>query len=139
MSQIEVTTLFHWNGKEYPFDIRDADDAEKFENASADMTKEAATLEKTGKVSNMIRAQCKLMRDFFVTCFDEQTATEILGEKDNLDKHYAAYTAFCGMVSEQRDYFVRVRNTFSQFSNRQQRRHPNNGQQGGKNNKPKHK
>lgn len=133
MSQNEVTTVFRWNGKEYPFDIRDADDAELFENASADITKEAATLSKTGKVSNMIREQCKLIRNFFVTCFGEQTATEILGENDNLDKHYAAYTAFCGIVSEQKEYFVRVRNTFSQFSNRQQRRHPNNGQQGGKN------
>lgn len=135
MSQIEVKTVFQWNGKEYPFDIRDADDAERFETASANIDKEAKSMEKTGKVSNMIRAQCGLIRNFFATCLGERAADDILGAQKNLQQHYDAYTAFCGIVSEQRDYFVRVRNTFSQFSNRQQRRHPNNGNQSGKNGK----
>lgn len=132
MSQIAVETAFRWNGKEYPFDIRDADDAEKFEQASADIQEEAKTVSKVGKVSTMIRDQCKMIRNFFTTCFGEETAIEILGNKDNLDTYYAAYTAFCGIVGRQRDYFIQVKNTFSQFSNRPQRRLPNNGHKGGK-------
>ncbi len=133
MSQNEVTTVFRWNGKEYPFDIRDADDAEKFEQASHDMTEAAKNVPKDGKFSSMLRTQCDLIRKFFETCFDEDTAAEILGEKTNLEHFYNAYKALCNAVSHQRDYLIQVKNTFNQFSNRQQRRHPNDGKKGGQN------
>ena len=135
MSQNETPTVFRWNGKEYPFDIRNVEDAEKFEQAAADMTEEARTLAKTGKISSMIRAQCVCIKDFFVTCFGEDTAAEILGDKQNLEVYYGAYHAFCETVTKQKEYFTQIRNTFNQFSNRQQRRHPNGGK-GGKGNKP---
>lgn len=135
MSQNEVTRVFRWNDKEYPFDIRNVEDAEKFEQAAADMTEEARTLAKTGKISDMIRAQCVCIKDFFVTCFGEDTAAEILGDKQNLEVYYSAYHALCETVTKQKEYFTQIRNTFNQFSNRQQRRHPNGGK-GGKGNKP---
>lgn len=135
MSQIE--TVFRWNDKEYPFDIRDAEDAEKFEKATEDIQDLSQKMKHDGRASEMIRTQCTAIKQFFTTCFDEKQAVEICGEKARLDAHYAPYAAFCEIVASQRRYFTESRNAFMQFSNRQQRRHPGNNQNGKNHQYPK--
>ena len=63
MSQ-NIETKFKYNGAEYDFDVRDADDAEKFEAAINAMKEAEKEVPKTGKTSEIIRAQCKMLKDF---------------------------------------------------------------------------
>lgn len=124
MSQ-EVNTLFQYNGVEYEFDVRDADASEKFENAVEKMKEEEAATSKTGKSSELIRAHCKLIKDFFDRVLGDGAGNAICTEKNNISICYAAYEAFLEVVRSQRDDIVRARNTFGKYSNRQQRRAAN--------------
>ena len=120
MSQVE--TVFRYNNFEGEFDVRDADTAERFESSLEEMRKEEKTLPKTGRNSNIIRANCKLIKDFFDRCFEEGAGRAICGEKDNFGKCTEAYMAFLDLIQGQSKSMSDIRNTFSQYSNREQRR-----------------
>lgn len=121
MSQ-EVNTLFQFNGVKYEFDVRDADTSEKFEDAVEKMKAEEASLPKVGKTSELIRAHCKLIKDFFNRVLGEGAGDAVCTEKSNISVCYSAYEAFLEVVRSQKDDIVRARNTFGKYSNRQQRR-----------------
>lgn len=121
MSQ-EVNTLFRHNGVEYEFDARDADASEKFEDAVKKMKEEEASLPKTGKSSELIRAHCKLIKNFFDRVLGDGAGDAVCSEKNNISLCYGAYEAFLEVVRSQKDDIVRARNTFGKYSNREQRR-----------------
>lgn len=121
MSQ-EIKTMFQYNGAEYAFDVRDADDAEKFEEAVNRMTEDEKAVPKTGKTSDIIRAQCKMLKDFFDRCLGDGAGVAICTEKSNIHNHYAAYEQFLLYVRAQKDDILSAKNTFAKYSNRQQRR-----------------
>ena len=117
-------TIFEYNGCTYEFDIADADASEKYEKAIEVMEEEEKTIPKTGKLSEIYRAQCGLIKHFFDNVFEEGAGAKVCGEKDNITNHYTAYTTFLDFVKVQRDGVLAVRNTISKYSNRAQRRHP---------------
>lgn len=124
MSQ-EVNTMFQYNGVKYEFDVRDADASEKFENAVEKMREEEAAISKIGKSSELIRAHCKLIKDFFDRVLEDGAGNAVCTEKNNISICYAAYEAFLEVVRLQRDDILRAKNTFGKYSNRQQRRAAN--------------
>lgn len=121
MSQ-EIKTAFQYNGAEYEFDVRDADDAEKFEEAIERMKDEEKDVPKTGKTSDIIRAQCKMLKNFFDLCLGEGAGVAICTEKSNIHTHYDAYEQFLLFVRAQKEDILSAKNTFAKYSNRQQRR-----------------
>lgn len=121
MSQ-NIETKFKYNGAEYDFDVRDADDAEKFEAAINAMKEAEKEVPKTGKTSEIIRAQCKMLKDFFDGCLGEGAGVAICTDKSNISAHYAAYEHFLNYIKAQKDDILSAKNTFAKYSNRQQRR-----------------
>lgn len=121
MSQ-NIETKFKYNGAEYEFDVRDADDAEKFEAAINAMKEAEKESPKTGKTSEIIRAQCKMLKDFFDGCLGEGAGVAICTDKSNISAHYAAYEHFLNYIKAQKDDILSAKNTFAKYSNRQQRR-----------------
>lgn len=121
MSQ-NIETKFKYNGAEYDFDVRDADDAEKFEAAINVMKEAEKEVPKTGKTSEIIRAQCKMLKDFFDGCLGEGAGVAICTDKSNISAHYAAYEHFLNYIKAQKDDILSAKNTFAKYSNRQQRR-----------------
>lgn len=123
MSQ-DIQTSFKYNGAEFPFDMRDADDAEKYETAIAKLAEDEKNLDKTGKGSDLIRGQCIMLKTFFDKCLEEGAGVAVCGEKNNISVCYDAYDKFLEYCSLQKDDILRAKNTFGKYSNRQQRRHP---------------
>ena len=76
MSQ-EVITKFKFRDAEVEFDISDADAAERFETAVKRMEEDEKQLPKTGKLSTIYRAQCRLIKDFFDNCVGRGAGDEI--------------------------------------------------------------
>lgn len=128
MSQ-EVNTIFRHNNVEYAFDIRDAEYAEKFELAIEAMQEEEKALDKVGKLSAQTRGQCKLIKDFFNRCIGEGAGDAICTERDNSVVCFDAYAAFLKYIKAQRNDVFRAKDAFTQHSNRQQRRHPDQNNQ----------
>lgn len=121
MSQ-NIETKFKYNGAEYEFDVRDADDAEKFEAALNAMKEAEKEVPKTGKSSDIIRAQCKMLKDFFDDCLGAGAGVAICTDRSNISAHYAAYEHFLNYIKAQKDDILSAKNTFAKYSNRQQRR-----------------
>ena len=123
MSQT-VSTIFAYNGVEYAFDVSDADDAERMDKATKNMAESEKSLEKVGSTAEIIRGQCKLLKDFFVDIFGEGAGDAICTAKNNLNVCYDAYDSFLELVREQKNTLLSRGNSFKKYSNRQQRRHP---------------
>lgn len=121
MSQ-ENKTVFEYNGYTFNFDIADADDSEKYEKAIDVMSEDEKSIPKAGKLSEIYRAQCKLIKEFFDNVLGADSGKNICGEKDNVTACYTAYTAFLDFVKAQRDNVLAVRSTIGKYSNREQRR-----------------
>lgn len=117
-----VDTVFKYNGHEYDFDTRDAAYQERFENAVAELQEAEKNIPKDGKPSAMIRAHCKMIKDFFDSCLGKDAGKAVCGEKENITAHYDAYDAFLSLIRSQRDDILNSKNKFVKYSNRQQRR-----------------
>lgn len=125
MSQ-KVITTFRYRDTEVEFDISDADAAERFEVAVSKMYEDEKQLPKIGKLSVIYRAQCKLIKDFFDNCIGEGTGTRICTAADSVIICYDAYDQFLKFVSDQKVGIMSYKDVFSKYSNREQRRHPQN-------------
>ena len=126
---------FSYNGSpEYHFDIADADDSEKFERANEQMQAGEKLQPKDGKLSDLTRSTCKLIKDFLSTCLGEEAVIAFFGDKDNLTNCYEAYAGFLNMVAAQRDQLQRTQfGIKAGQGNRAQRRHQQkHGKKGGK-------
>lgn len=121
MSQ-KIDTIFKYNGKEYEFDISDADFAEKLESAADKMRAEESKIPKTGLASAIIKAQCKMIKTYFDNCLGKGAGVEICTDKNNLSICYDAYESFLKFVREQNNALLQAKNSIGNFSNRQQRR-----------------
>ena len=118
----QISTRFEYNGSTHEFDIRDADDAAKYEGAIEIMKKREAALPKDGKSSELIKAHCAMLKEFFDGIFDAGAGDQICGAKNNISACYDAYEAFLAFASEQKDDVIRAKNVFQKYSNRAQRR-----------------
>ncbi len=117
MSQ-EVITLFRYNGAEYEFDARDADEVERMEAAVDKMAEEEREIPKDGRASDMYRAQCDMLKRFFDRVFGDGAGIALCSEKNNIAVHYDAYERFLAFVSAQKDDVLKARQTFRQISTR---------------------
>lgn len=111
MSQniVKAPIAFSFNGSpEYPFDVRDADDSEKFEKALEDLQAAEKLAAKDGKLSTLTRSNCKLIKDFFATCLGAESVEAFFGGKDNILTCNEAYVAFLNMVAKQRDEAMKL-------------------------------
>lgn len=122
MSQSD--TIFSYNGAEYEFDIRDADSAELFEKALDDVKQAEADAPKAGKIADIYRAHCKIIKGFFDTVLGDGAGEKVCTERSNVKTCYDAYVAFLKFVDEQKREFLEVKNTFGKYSNRQRRQAP---------------
>ena len=119
----DVLTVFSYNGHQFDFDVRDADDSEKYETALSNLNKGEESLPKTGKSSEIIRAQCEWIKQFFDDCLGKGAGEKLCTKKANIAVHDEAYDEFLEFVRAQRDDIDRVTDVFkSKVANRQQRR-----------------
>jgi len=117
-------TKFCYNDIEYSFDVSDADDADKLEAAYSKMSAREKSLSKDGKSSDIIRGQCSLIRSYFDDIFGEGAGVALCSERFSLMSHYDAYDAFLEFVRNQKSAILERGNMYRQYSNREQRRHP---------------
>ena len=122
MSLKNVETVFCFNDASYPFDVRDAEYMSILEDALEKLSEAEKNVQKVGKGSEIIIAQCDMLKDFFDDCFGEGAGIDICTEKSNIATHYEAYDAFLSFVREQKDNIIESKNTFNKYSNRDQRR-----------------
>lgn len=122
---LSIGNKFEYNGVAYTFDLRDADDAERYEDAVNKMGEEEHRLPKVGRVSEIYKGQCELIKKFFDRVLGDGAGDALCTAKNNVGICYNAYEAFLSFVSAQKDSVISTRNTFSRYSNRDQRRHPN--------------
>lgn len=122
IDEVNVSTVFEYNGKQWEFDIADADTSDTFERAVRNMEETSKAIPKTGKSSDAIRAQCKIIKNFFDDCFGAGAGEDICTAKDNVSVCYNAYAAFLELVKKQKDRILGMGNVFSKYSNRAQRR-----------------
>ncbi len=94
-------------GVELEFDIFDAENAERFENAVEQVAKEAKDAEKQSaegsmKGSEAIRRQCKSVFGFFNSVFGEGTDKKIFGERVNLIRCISAFEEALAQIDAQK-------------------------------------
>ena len=126
----QVITIFEKNGHSYSYDVRDAEDAERFENALDALRTAEKAIPKDGKLSEMIKAQCEMLKEFFDNCLGEGAGKNLCTTKDELGNeksnniafHYEVYDEFLTFISMQKEDILTAKNTFAKYSNRQQRR-----------------
>lgn len=125
MSQTE-NIIFKHNDFEGEFDVLDADSAELLEKSMAQLREDEKDLPKTGSISDIVRSQCKWLRDFFDRIFGEGAGVKICGARDNFHICRDAYVTFLDFVEIQKQDYVNSTNAVrSKYSaNRAQRRHP---------------
>lgn len=118
--------IWEINGLSLELDLQDADTSERYEKAFEAMQNSENSLPKDGKLSERIRAYCKLFRDLFDSLFGEGTSEKIYaGVPDNTDRYDEIYFNFLDFVAEQRNGILqRKTERFAKYrpANRQQRR-----------------
>lgn len=108
-------------GVEVDFDFLDADNVEKFENEAEKVKKQADEYKKQEmKLSEAIKIECGIIKNFFDKVFGEGTALRVFGEKNNLNDCIEAFSEIIEYkVKQQKD----LENAFARYTpNRAQRR-----------------
>lgn len=120
---MSLATKFSYNNSpEYAFDMRDADDAGKYEAAIEKMAAEEKNLPKTGKSSEIIRAYCQVIKNFFDRVLAPGAGDAICTERSNTGVCNEAYMAFLDYCRAQKDEIFSAGNAFRQFGNQAQHR-----------------
>lgn len=123
MSQNTCLTTFEYNGHSFEFDVRDAEDSQKYEDAVTALGKAEEQFPKTGKSSDMIIAHCTAIKQFFDNCLGEGAGDKICTKKSNITVCYKAYDDFLAFVRKQSDDIGATLDSFKKrAANRKQRR-----------------
>lgn len=106
---------------EVDFDFLDADDIEKFENEAEKLkSKSEEYKNKEMKLSELLKAECQIIKDFFDNVFGEGISLKVFGEKNNLQD---CISAFEEIVNEKIKQQKSIENTFARYTpNREQKR-----------------
>lgn len=109
------------NGTSFEFDVTDADDCERYENALEKLRKNEQNIKKDGKESEIIRAFCKMFGEFFDEVLGEGASEKIFaGKKTSFTVYLEVYDDFLAFVRGQKDG---MQERFAKYQpNRQQRR-----------------
>ena len=107
---------------EFDFDFLDADDMERFEKEAQKVKEESENKEKEEMLySELLRAECKIIDNFFNNVFGEGASKKIFKGKNNLKEHINAFEDIVNeKIAQQRE----LNNTFERYQpNREQRRY----------------
>lgn len=116
-------TVFKYNGHTFNFDIRDAEDSKKYEDAIEVLEKYEKNYPKTGKNSDMILAHSRGIKTFFDTCLGTGAGEKICTNKSNIAICYKAYDCFLDFVRNQSNDISQTLTSFkSRATNRKERR-----------------
>ncbi|MBR6102630.1 MAG: hypothetical protein IKP95_09390 [Ruminococcus sp.] len=114
-------TTWNVNGKEFHFDVYDAEQNEMFENA-IEILRKSENFPRVGKQSEIIRKYCSLFREFFDNIFGKDSHKDI-GIVDNVRVCNRIYLDFLEFVNRQKDEEANIlSNSSISSANRQQRR-----------------
>lgn len=119
-----VNTKWEINGLTFELDLEDADTAERYENAFDQMAAEEKKMPKDGKLSEQIRAYCKLFENLYDNLFGEGAGKAILTDKANTRICNEVYDSFLAFVAKQKNESMAFQNSMvNKYSpNRAQRR-----------------
>lgn len=113
------------NGLELALDLEDADTAERYESAFDIMMQEEKETKNIGRLSQKIRAYCKIFRNLYDRIFGEGTSEKIFENiPESCVEYDRIYCDFLDFVKNQRsDSAQRRSRILARYSpNRQQRR-----------------
>ena len=107
---------------EVDFNFLDADDMERFEVECEKVKRECDIKQKEEmSYSQVIREECRIIKNFFNNVFGEGTSEKIFGAKNNLEEHV---NAFEDVVKEKIEQQKRLQATYDRYQpNRQERRY----------------
>lgn len=114
-------TIWETNGTSFEFDLTDADDCERYENALEKLRKAENNVKKDGRESEFIRAFCKMLADFFDAVLGEGASAKIFeGKKTSVAVYLETYDNFLDFANTQK---AGIKERFAKYNpNRQQRR-----------------
>lgn len=122
----EITSnpkVWKFNNFEVEFDITDVDIAEKYEKTFEIMGEKEKQLPKTGKQSELLKAQFKWFSETFDLLFGEGSGEKIFNGKKSVSLGFDAYESFLAFIKSQKtDLFNKGQRIHSTYSNRAQRR-----------------
>ncbi len=115
---------------EVEFDFLDADDAEKFEKEAQKLLYKCdEEAKKSYSLSESIKAQCRIVEEFFDNVFGEGISEKIFKKRNNLKEHLEIYE---DIIKERQKEDIEMKNRFGRYQpNREDRR---NNKFRGKNN-----
>lgn len=133
-----MSRKWEYNGVTLEVDLQDADFAEKYEAAFANMGENEKKLQKTGSNSEMIRGYCGLFYQLFDDLYGAGTGDKLFDGKCNAGKCDEAYAQFITAAKADSEEARKRRSEFvSRYipqQNREQRRQQNKSRhQNGKN------
>lgn len=112
---------WNFNGYTLEVDFTDADFMDKFERAYDVMQNDFSNVQQVGRVSEVIRNQCKVFDSFFDRVFGKDTAQKMFKGKMSMELRVAACNSLYELRnSEQKRYDTMIT---KYRPNRQQRRH----------------
>ena len=114
-------TIWEANGASFEFDLTDADDLERYENALEKLRNAENSIKKDGRESEFIRAFCKMLGVFFDDVLGEGASEKIFeGKKTSIAVYLEVYDDFLAFANAQKSG---MKELFSKYiPNRQQRR-----------------
>lgn len=107
---------------EVDFDFLDADDVERFEREARRVLEKCdEEAKKSYSASESIKAQCKIVEEFFDNVFGKGISDKIFVKRNNLKEHL---TVFEEVIKESKAQDNDMRNRFGKYQpNREQRRY----------------
>lgn len=111
---------FTYNGATFPFDMTDANVAERYEDAAERLMEKGKAAPKDGKKSAVLRYLCDAYNTFFDELFGEKAAEKMFGDRLSVAEHEDVYMALLDAVNAQTEAQNAKRARYS--PNRAQRR-----------------
>lgn len=107
-----------FNDFETNIDFTDADFMERFENGYDEMMKHIDKVPKTGKISEIIRGQCKVFDAFFSDVFGEKSVEKMFLGKTSVEMRIEACNSLYDFKNREQQRFSNMSNKYR--PNRQQ-------------------
>lgn len=111
---------FAHNGVTFPFDMTDANVAERYEDAAERLMEKGKTAPKDGKKSAVLRYLCEAYNAFFDELFGDGASGKLFGESMSVAEREGAYIALLDAVNAQNEEQMQRRARY--MPNRAQRR-----------------
>ena len=112
---MEMKKAWTWGGRDYPFDISDADCIGKvceairilhektagWEQEKKPESSPESPAEKLERLKNDAADYCELVETFFASLFDRETADSLFGANRSMYEHAKVYADFMAFTGEQ--------------------------------------